>query len=322
FAAVFQAAAQGLPRLAVAEFSINDLRNQKLAGDAVTVRNLVESNMINTGKYRMITREEIDKLLREQSIQLSSIASLENLRKLRLQNISYLVTGSVDANGSDYVVTLRIPDVAAGRFYHSDYALMGGGSRDLLNGVTALVRSFIAGLSAGGERAAQQLGGGGRGEYKVGDFGPAGGLIFYDKGVFSDGWRYLEAAPVETEFRAQWGASGKTIDGTQANVGSGKRNTRIIVDKLNEWGESGRAAQLCGSLVSDGFSDWFLPGKDELDLMYKNLAKKGLGNFSSDDYWSSSEYSSGSAWDQRFSDGPQSGLNKTYTDSVRAVRAF
>jgi hypothetical protein len=79
FAAVFQAAAQALPRLAVVEFSVNDPRNQKLANDAVTVRNLVESNMITTGKYQMITREEIDKLLREQSIQLSSISSLDNL---------------------------------------------------------------------------------------------------------------------------------------------------------------------------------------------------------------------------------------------------
>ena len=32
-------------------------------------------------------------------------------------------------------------------------------------------------------------------DYKIGDVGPAGGYIFFDKGYYSDGWRYLEAAP-------------------------------------------------------------------------------------------------------------------------------
>jgi len=35
--------------------------------------------------------------------------------------------------------------------------------------------------------------------YALCDTGPAGGYIFYDKGYYSSGWRYLEAAPVSTE---------------------------------------------------------------------------------------------------------------------------
>ena len=30
--------------------------------------------------------------------------------------------------------------------------------------------------------------------------GPAGGYIFYDKGGYSDGWRFLEVAPLSTEW--------------------------------------------------------------------------------------------------------------------------
>ena len=34
-------------------------------------------------------------------------------------------------------------------------------------------------------------------DYKVGDIGPAGGYIFYDRGYYENGWRYLEAAPAD-----------------------------------------------------------------------------------------------------------------------------
>jgi hypothetical protein len=71
-----------------------------------------------------------------------------------------------------------------------------------------------------------------------------------------------------------------------------------------------------------GYTDWYLPIKDELNLMYTNLKAKGLGGFSSGWYWSSSEYSNSSAWVQQFSDGRQNGYVKNYKGSVRAVRAF
>jgi len=43
--------------------------------------------------------------------------------------------------------------------------------------------------------------------YKIGDRGPAGGFVFYDKGDYSDGWRYLEVAPNDLG-EAEWGLRG------------------------------------------------------------------------------------------------------------------
>lgn len=43
--------------------------------------------------------------------------------------------------------------------------------------------------------------------YAIGDTGPAGGIVFYDKGEVTDGWRYLEAAPAEKSLKRsgeQW----------------------------------------------------------------------------------------------------------------------
>jgi hypothetical protein len=40
--------------------------------------------------------------------------------------------------------------------------------------------------------------------YTVGQTGPARGIVFYDKGNYSDDWRYLEAAPAFLETKALW----------------------------------------------------------------------------------------------------------------------
>ncbi len=185
-------------------------------------------------------------------------------------------------------------------------------------------------------------------QYRIGDTGPAGGLIFYDKGVFTNGWRYLEAAPKEAEFELEfdgagnvigprWGANGQNVTGTETGTGIGKENTRIIVEYLNGSPDPGLpntecAAYICDDMELNGFTDWFLPSKDELDLMYKNLCAQGLGGFNTTNtanqpwlsyYWSSSQYSNTSAYVLDFSNGSQkTNVNKSDTYSVRAIRAF
>ena len=156
--------------------------------------------------------------------------------------------------------------------------------------------------------------------YKIGDSGPAGGVVFYDKGKVSDGWRYLEAAPVRTEAEAVWGTS-KDVAGTATRIGSGSRNTRLIVAAL---GANESAARLCANLNVNEYKDWFLPSIDELDLMYKNLKQKGLGGFKDGFYWSSSQDASNynHALTRLFSDGKQYIGYKDYGNNVRAVRAF
>jgi hypothetical protein len=95
------------------------------------------------------------------------------------------------------------------------------------------------------------------------------------------------------------------------------------VNYLRGIGESGMAAQLCESLVAEGYDDWFLPSKDELNLMYTNLKAKGLGELNGYWYWSSSQANRLGAEIQRFSAAAQGGnLYKNLTYSVRAVRSF
>jgi len=169
-------------------------------------------------------------------------------------------------------------------------------------------------------------------DYKIGDIGPAGGIIFYDKLEYTDGWRYLEAAPEDTEIsNGQWGAYRHDVSGTQMGLGSGKRNTDIIVAFLNSVNESGKAAQLCKQLTFGGKNDWFLPSMEELNWMYLNLHRAGLGGFKNERYWSSSQVNTTNAWYRHFgSDGRAShdkdknasGWVFGYVIRVRAIRAF
>ena len=176
--------------------------------------------------------------------------------------------------------------------------------------------------------------------YVLHDIGPAGGYIFYDKGSYLktnftiikadpnpvpitppyDAWRYLEAAPSDQSTGAEWGCYGVLISGADGTaVGAGEQNTLDIEAGCTT---TGTAADICANLSLGGYSDWFLPSKDELNLMYTNLKLHEVGGFADYVYWSSSEGFAVSAWGQGFDDGNQGYYSKNGYRWVRAVRAF
>jgi hypothetical protein len=169
-------------------------------------------------------------------------------------------------------------------------------------------------------------------EFTVGDPGPAGGIIFYDDeadGVDDIvGYRYLEAASVSTEWVDKvWGGYGTLVGGTLTALGTGAANTEKIVTKYGVAepyaNKTDYAAKLCSDLEYGGYDDWFLPSKDELNLVYLNLHKEGLGGFTSySSYWNSSEYNTNFAWDQYFVIGALGDDDKSSAGRVRAVRVF
>ena len=154
-----------------------------------------------------------------------------------------------------------------------------------------------------------------------------GGIVFYLDGNGGG----LIAAPSDQSYRAKWGCNGTTI-GTGTAVGTGNQNTIDI-----EAGDTivGTAADICANLTLGGYSDWFLPSKDELNLIWTNLADSdgdgsnngpsdpnNLGGFANYIYWSSTNYVQDGAWVQSFINGYQHLNLKDVNDYVRAVRAF
>ena len=152
----------------------------------------------------------------------------------------------------------------------------------------------------------------------MGDTGPGGGIIVYkDEAGFDNSsgdptsigamclkvtCHYLEMAPTD-------------LEGTFA------------------WSDAINAAESYSTVATD---DWALPSKDALNQICKyafgdtvnticnqnrSLSLR-LGGFSTDDYWSSSEYDGTYTWSQYFFDGSQNYSIKDPTLYVRPVRAF
>lgn len=142
----------------------------------------------------------------------------------------------------------------------------------------------------------------------------AGGKIFYLK---SDGTG-LVAAAEDQSGGTSWGCESVAITGADGIVlGTGAQNTMDI-----EAGclTPGTAADICTNLDLNGFDDWFLPSKDELNELY--LKSGQIGGFTGVSYWSSTEISPDLAWSQFFGGGNQNATSKSNPNRVRAIRAF
>jgi hypothetical protein len=152
--------------------------------------------------------------------------------------------------------------------------------------------------------------------------------------------------------KGQWGKLGKDVEGARS-FGDGRANTGAMA-------AAGSAlAKKAMALDINGFSDWYIPARDELELIYRHLKPTADANFrlsgdnpsatpptwpysadaptqttdeafrkggaealDDDWHWSSTQYSALSAWVQTFSDGCQHLANKGGTGRARAVRRF
>jgi len=162
----------------------------------------------------------------------------------------------------------------------------------------------------------------------------------------------LVVAPVASgESGKQWQTSGESTAGTGSAI-DGPTNSSNMNDASHP------AAQFCKGLTIGGFSDWYMPALNELEVCYYNLkpttdgnntgagtntnavpsrgsgytsgtpAQTSATNFKSGGaqafsglYWSSTEAQTTLAWFQNFSTGRQASFSKDSSIfKVRAVR--
>ena len=260
-----------------------DIRSGLSADELEAVMELFIAELVSNSTTKVVDRNSFDKIKAEMNFQESDWADSNKVAQLgRALNANSVIRGTVTSLGGQTSVTSTILDINTAQIL-SSATMRFANKAEIFTAVYNFEWDMWLNLPANLRTT--------RTFVQIGSKGQAGGILFYDKGSYSNGWRFLEVAPANTEFRDNW-------------------------DNANS---------RCRSLNVNGFTDWRLPDINELNLMYNNLAKKGLGGFIDGEYWSSSRDSRSSTqswykWLTR--EGYQSTNSMSSSKMVRAVRAF
>lgn len=156
------------------------------------------------------------------------------------------------------------------------------------------------------------------GKHYIGEhFG--GGVIFY---LDATGQHGLIAAIADPEEPPRWSFFDTVTNARATRIGGGFKNTRRIVEVQGDPGANSEdyAALEIIEYTDAGYTDWFMPSKEELNQLY--LQKNIIGGFSPFAYWSSTEVDKSNAWYQNFGDGKQYVGQKIAGYAVRPIRYF
>lgn len=103
-----------------------------------------------------------------------------------------------------------------------------------------------------------------------------------------------------------------------------------IMNQSNNQTDYYNAVSVCQNLKYNGYTDWYLPSKDQLNLIYTNIGNGGFGPYYSGaaayyfSYWSSTPNPSSvsASWGQDFQTGTQSTITNGVDLLIRAIRNF
>jgi hypothetical protein len=158
-----------------------------------------------------------------------------------------------------------------------------------------------------------------------------GGIVAYilvsgDPGYDANYPHGLIAANSDQSTSIKWDETIATTGATGTAIGTGFSNTNTIITIQGARATS-YAAKLARDYVGGGYTDWYLPSKDELAKLYA-MKVLGFGGFASAFYWSSSETGNNVAWIQDLTTSGSypgfqySNVGKINGARVRAIRSF
>ena len=129
------------------------------------------------------------------------------------------------------------------------------------------------------------------------------------------------AATADQSIRIVWSPERSFVStgATATALGTGSANTALIIAAQGT--ATSYAALVARQYDGGGYTDWYLPSKDELNKLFLNRAAIG-GFLDKGTYWSSSHWDAPTIWVQDFANGAQNHQWRELPAALRAVRSF
>ena len=124
-------------------------------------------------------------------------------------------------------------------------------------------------------------------QYNIGDKGPAGGVIFYQRPTFSIDWNFLEVASEDVTNAYPWGLNISKTNIISKEVEKGYSNSESMVTIFGDIGDY--SALVLKNININNYKDWYLPSLGELILIRDLFLGNSSLNLENDIYWSSTE---------------------------------
>jgi TolB-like protein len=337
-------------RVAVAPFTAS---SGNAESDAETIAEIFGLELQAKNVVRVYTRGNIVSVMNENRFQMSDLSSDDKTAAIgKAANADWVVRGQVQKLGAVIVVTASLLDV-------NTLEIMGGAPM-YLNAIEEAATKMTTFITTITQRITDRGGGGAaQGPQRPAANTPSigievstrvGGTLYFEEEELAVLWENdTHTIPIErpgtytVKLELANGASMvRTVSITTRGM------TRLTFNRLGigdtgpgggiiffaEGKECLEVSRILGeqnwsnalttarNYKGGGYSDWRLPTKEELNLIYQNLRARNIGNLGDSWHWSSSEVDKSNAWEQRVSDGKQNYAAKAAADSVRAVRAF
>ncbi|OGF47641.1 MAG: hypothetical protein A2231_03715 [Candidatus Firestonebacteria bacterium RIFOXYA2_FULL_40_8] len=133
--------------MAVYEFDASGIKQE----DASSVADFVQEGLMQTGRFNLIERKDVQRILKEQMFQKTGCTSTECAVEVgKMLNVSNIIKGKVSKMGSRIIISISLIDVESGKIILTDSVECG--NIELLNtGSKKLAEHFSKGVAVKGK---------------------------------------------------------------------------------------------------------------------------------------------------------------------------